>query len=66
MIEISPIMGHWVKKPKVAHTPSILLRQYYWYQWFNKGFLHKYRPYMINNFVQCGKIDNRIDRVWGP
>ncbi len=21
---------------------------------------------MINNFVQCGKIDNKTDRVWGP
>ncbi len=51
---------------KVVHTQSILLRQYYWYQWFHKGFLHQYHPYTINNFVQYRKIDNKIDRVWGP
>ncbi len=43
----------WLSSP---YTRSILLRQYYWYQWFNKGFLHQYRPYTINNFVQWGKI----------
>ncbi len=28
--------------------------------------MHQYHPYMINNFVQCGIIDNKIDRVWEP
>ena len=41
---------------KVAHTCSILLKQYNWYQ---------YCPYMTDNFVQCGIFDNKIDHVWG-
>ncbi len=28
--------------------------------------MHQYHPYTINNFVQCGKIDNKIVSVWGP
>ena len=28
--------------------------------------MRQYRSYTINNFVQCEKIDNKIDRVWGP
>ena len=28
--------------------------------------MHQYRPYTINNFVQCGIFDNKIDHVWGP
>ncbi len=50
---------------KVAHTRSILLRQYYWYQYFYKGFLHQYRSYTINNLYNVAYIDNKIDRVWG-
>ncbi len=55
----SLLSGHWP-----IHD------QFYWGNIidikFHKGFLYQYRPYMIKNFVQCGKIDNKIDRVWGP
>ncbi len=51
---------------KVTHIWSILLRQYYWYQYFYKGFLHQYHSYTINNLYNVAYIDNKIDRVWGP
>ena len=35
------------------------------YGLLKKGFLHQYRHYMINNFVQCGIIDNKTDRIRG-
>ena len=50
----------------MAHTRSILLRQYDWYQWCNKRCLHQYDPYTINNFVQCGIFDKKICCVCGP
>ncbi len=49
-----------------TYTRSILLRQYYWYKYFYKGFLHQYRSYTINNLYNVAYIDNKIDRVWGP
>ncbi len=56
----------WCKLNQLAHTRLNCIDTILLISIVFKGFLHQYHPYTIKNFVQCGKIENKIDRGWGP